>query len=83
MQNTKATRKSHNIVRIDVQHHALDLMKRAVSRIASGSVDVRVEGGEVVLNGVVNSWHEKQYAQESIRSLTSGRVIRNSVQVSR
>lgn len=83
MQKPLASRSSRQTFRIDLQHQVLDLMERAVARISSGAIQVRLADDEVILDGHVNTWHEKQYAQESIRSLTSGRVIRNSLVVSR
>ena len=67
-------------LRIDTQHHVLELMQKAVSRIA-GSVQVQMADEHVFLTGHVDSWHQKQFAQEAIRPHAGDRVICNSVKV--
>ena len=69
------------ILRLDPQHHLLDLMKSALSRINGPGIDVRILGEELLLTGTVNSWHEKQHAQECIRELSRGRPILNDIRV--
>ena len=55
-------------------------MSSAVSRINS---EIRVEfrDDQVVLRGVTESWHEKQLAQESLRSVSQSYVIHNEISV--
>ena len=67
-------------LRIDTQHHVLELIQKAVSRIA-GSVQVQLADEHIFLTGQVNSWHQKQFAQESIRPHAGQRIICNSLKV--
>ncbi|MEQ9409264.1 MAG: BON domain-containing protein [Fuerstiella sp.] len=70
-----------HVLRVDPQHHTLELMQAAVASISAGRVKVRLSDEQVFLTGDVASWHQKQHAQECIRNLSSGRVICNSLEV--
>ncbi|MEO2031449.1 MAG: hypothetical protein ABGZ35_05140 [Planctomycetaceae bacterium] len=67
-------------IRLDTHHTIQNLMSSAVSRINS---EIRVEfrDDQVVLRGVTESWHEKQLAQESLRSVSQSYVIHNEISV--
>ena len=67
-------------LRMDTQHQALELMQVAVSRIA-GSVQVQLADEYIFLTGHVESWHQKQFAQESVRRHAGERLICNSLKV--
>ena len=74
---------SGQFFRLDTDHHLQQLMQEAINRLQSGNVDVRLGDDSVVLNGTVSSWHDKQLAQESLRSISRSRVIQNHLQVVR
>jgi len=57
-----------------------ELMSTAVSRINS-NLQVEVVDQWVQVSGQANSWHEKQLAQESLRSVCSSYQIRNDIRV--
>ena len=67
-------------IRLDTDHTIQSLMSSAVSRINS---EIRVEFREqkVHLTGSTESWHEKQLAQESLRSVSQSYVIHNEISV--
>lgn len=74
--------KMSEIRRIDTEHHLLDLLQRTVDRIQQRSIGVAIDEREIVLSGRVENWHQKQQAQESVRSLhRSARSIRNDILV--
>lgn len=78
---TKATsNNSPQVLRVDPEHHTLQLMQVAVARI-SGRIRLDLTSDRVVLSGSVEFWHQKQSLQESIRGLSADRMICNSVQV--
>ncbi|MCA9057347.1 MAG: BON domain-containing protein [Planctomycetaceae bacterium] len=68
-------------LRIDPEHQLGELMQDSVSRMLMNCVDVMLQHDEVWLTGRVTSYHEKQLAQESVRSLAGKRRIRNLVAV--
>ena len=72
---------SHQMLRIDTQHHLLDLMQTAVDRIAGSDIRVQLVRESVLLSGDVDCWHQKQFAQESIRRYTGERMISNDIRV--
>ena len=57
------------------------MMQRTVGRLQQASVQVQLSRDSVLLTGSVNTWHEKQFAQEAIRALSSTRKIHNELQV--
>jgi osmotically-inducible protein OsmY len=63
-----------------MDHAVMELMTTAISRI-NGDLRVVVADRMVQLSGQVNSWHEKQLAQESLRSVCSSYRIRNDIRV--
>ena len=72
---------SHPMLRIDTQHHLLDLMQTAVDRIAGSDIRVQLVRESVLLSGDVDCWHQKQFAQESIRRYAGERMISNDIRV--
>lgn len=68
-------------VRLDTEHTVQELMSRAISQI-NGALRVELSEQQVRLTGATESWHEKQMAQETLRSMSSRYVIRNDIQVS-
>lgn len=56
-------------------------MQAAIRRRHGRGVDLEFTDEMVLLRGSVNSWAEKQNAQECIRSLASSRMIQNDLQV--
>ena len=58
----------------------MELMANAVSRINS-NLQVDFIDHTVQVSGHANTWHEKQLAQESLRSVCSSYQIRNDIRV--
>lgn len=81
MQSSSTPRNSTGSVRVDTDHHLHEMMQRAVGRLQQASVQVQLSRDSVLLTGSVNSWHEKQFAQEAIRVLSRTRRIHNELQV--
>ena len=71
---------STTTVRLDPDHTAEQLMSAAAARI-SGSICVALCDSRVHLTGSTRSWHEKQQAQESVRSVSSVYTIQNDILV--
>lgn len=69
------------IFRVDTEHHLLDMMKQAVSRLNAHNLDIQLDDEAVLLHGTVDCWHDKQRVQESVRGLTGSRFIENNLQV--
>ena len=67
-------------IRVDIDHTIQELMKSAVSRI-SREIRVKFRERQVQLSGSVQSWYEKQMAQESLRSVSRSYAIRNDIRV--
>lgn len=67
-------------VRLDTEHTVQELMTRAISQI-NRALHVELREQQVRLTGAAESWHEKQMAQESLRSMSSSYVIHNEIQV--
>ena len=67
-------------IRINTDHTVQELMVQAAARISAG-ICVGVLDQQVQLTGIVSSWHEKQLAQESLRSVSSDYQIRNELNV--
>ena len=65
--------------------HALrDLVRSALRRDASNfgrNISFQLQGGEIVLDGVVGSYYQKQMAQESLRHIEGLGRITNRIQV--
>ncbi len=55
-------------------------MTNAVARI-SGAIQVELRDQHVRLTGCAQTWHEKQLAQETLRSIGRSYVIRNDINV--
>ena len=72
---------SHQTLRVDTQHRLLDLMQTAVDRIAGGDIRIQLARESVLLSGDVECWHQKQFAQESIRRYVGHRSISNDIRV--
>jgi len=67
--------------RIDTDHQLHAMMKQEIQRLHGRSIDIRLDKDCVLLSGTVNSWSDKQQAQESIRGLSGSHQIRNDVKV--
>ncbi len=69
--------------RIDAQHILNEAHKSFAGspHFAGRNIQVDVHNGEVVLNGVVRTYYQKQLAQESIRSISGVGDIRNNLEV--
>jgi len=78
---TSPPRSASPILRVDTEHHLLDMMKQAVSRLNAPHLDIQLDDEAVLLNGTVDCWHDKQRVQESVRGLTGARFIENNLQV--
>lgn len=72
---------SHQILRLDTDHHIAHLMQKVVDQVCSSPLHVRLTSHVVTLSGNVTTWHQKQLAQESIRRLAAGRQVRNNIRV--
>ena len=64
-----------------MEHHSLELMRSAISRFRSASVQIQMYEDTVLLTGVTDSYHSKQAVQESLRTLAGRRIIRNELEV--
>lgn len=74
---------SHHIA-IDHAHQLSELVKHAISTsimIANQNVQYEIEQEEVVLTGIVNSYYEKQVAQESVSRVKGVRQVHNRLTV--
>lgn len=78
---TSSTAHPNPYLRIDTEHHLLDMMRQAVSRLNARDVDIQFDDDAVLLCGTVDCWHDKQRIQESVRGLTGSRFIENNLQV--
>lgn len=67
--------------RVDAQHCLLEMMQDAVSHLSRSQVDIRLDENTVCLTGQVDSWTDKQLAQESIRGLSGSLTIHNELRV--
>jgi hypothetical protein len=67
-------------IRLDTDHTVQELMASAVVRI-SAAIRVELCEQQVRLTGSVASWHEKQLAQETLRSISQSYVISNEITV--
>jgi len=65
---------------LDIDHTVEQLMTAAVARISS-RVRVHVDADRVLVSGTVNSWHEKQLVQESLRAVSPSYRISNEISV--
>ena len=68
------------VIRLDTDHTVPDLMAVDVSGI-NRDIRMRIRQQRVHLTGSVCTWHEKQLAQESLRSVSRSFVIQNDISV--
>lgn len=66
-------------VRIDRAQHCINLAQDRLQRMLLPQVEVLLKDDEFHLTGLVSTWHEKQLAQESVRSVDRSRRIRNQL----
>lgn len=69
---------------IDQPHELSDLVHAAIQRqlAATGRrIKADIYDGDVVLTGVVNTWYQKQVAQESILAIEQVGVVDNRITV--
>ncbi|MFH1302727.1 MAG: BON domain-containing protein [Planctomycetota bacterium] len=67
-------------IAIDHAHQLNELVKHAISTsimIASQNVQYEIEQEQVFLTGIVNSYYEKQVAQESVSRVKGVRQVHN------
>ena len=81
MSNSSSPQRSSTFFRIDPEHQLLEMMQATVRRICAAEIQIRLHNDSVLLLGSVNSWYDKQYAQESLRELSGSRMIHNDLQV--
>ena len=81
MQSDTTSKKLARSIRIDADHCMHEMMQRAVERIPHASVKVHMSRDTVLLTGSVNTWQDKQLAQEAIRGISRTRTIHNELQV--
>jgi hypothetical protein len=67
--------------RIDARHHLQQMLEENALALLGRSVAVTVAEDAVVLAGQVNTWHEKQIVQESLRVMVGSRRIMNQLSV--
>ena len=67
-------------IRLDTEHAVQELMKSAVARICR-AVRVEICEQHIYLTGAAASWHEKQLAQEALRSISGSYRICNKIAV--
>ena len=66
-------------IRIDNGETEVELAQARIDRLLMRSVRVNVRDDDLVLTGSVNTWHEKQLAQELVREVQPGLRIRNQL----
>jgi len=66
-------------IRIDDGETEVELAQARIDRLLMRSVRVNVRDDDLVLTGSVNTWHEKQLAQELVREVHPGLRIRNQL----
>ncbi len=79
--NSAASTVSNQYLRIDPEHHVLEMMRQALQRMPSRRLDVQLLKDRVLLTGTVTTRHDKQNIQEKIRGLSGSREIHNELQV--
>ncbi len=65
-------------------HELRDLIRSALRRDASNfgrNISFQLQGTEIVLDGVVSSYYQKQMAQESLRHIEGLHQITNHIRV--
>lgn len=68
----------------DAGHSLRDLVQSTLSRspyFAGRNLRIELHDNDIVLKGVVNTYYQKQLAQESIRNIDGIRRIRNDIEV--
>ena len=73
--------KSDRYFRVDPHHETLELMQKAVAHLQLSDFQLQLREHTIHLSGSVQSWSEKQSAQECIRSLAGSRRIENDLDV--
>jgi|GEM_PF-618226 len=71
-------------ITIDHAHQLSELVKHAISNsilIANQNVQYKIEQEQVVLTGIVNSYYDKQLAQESVSRVEGVRQVHNRLVV--
>lgn len=66
--------------RVDTEHHLVEMMASALKHM-NRAIHVELREEAVLLQGSVDSWAEKQEAQEAIRQMTGSRMIHNCLDV--
>lgn len=81
MSSSSSSQAGSTYFRIDSEHQLLEMMQATVARICAAKIQVAMHDDSVLLSGSVNSWYDKQQAQESLRRLTGARTILNELAV--
>ena len=81
MPTQSSTSSGSSYQRIDTEHHLMEMMQTAVSRIHSGNIQIRLQEEAIMMTGSVDCWYEKQHPQEILRELSGGRRIHNELHV--
>jgi len=81
MQPDSSSKMFARSIRIDTDHCMHEMMQRAVERLPNTSVKVQMSRHAVLLTGTVNTWQDKQDAQEAVRAINRTRKIHNELQV--
>ncbi len=72
------------LITIDHAHQLSELVKHAISNttmLANQKIQYKIEQEQVVLTGSVNSYYEKQVAQESVSRVNGVRQVDNQLTV--
>ncbi len=67
--------------RVDPEHYLIQMMRRAMKPLRCRGLNIQLSGDVVSLTGNVDSWSDKQIAQESIREVSGARIIQNNLAV--
>lgn len=71
-------------IAFDHAHQLNELVKHAISTsslVANQNVQYKIEQEQVFLSGIVNSYYEKQLAQESVSRVDGVRQVHNRLRV--
>lgn len=71
-------------ITIDYAHQLSELVKHAISNsimIANQNIQYKIEREQVILTGIVNSYYEKQVAQESVSRVDGVGQVQNQLTV--
>jgi len=61
--------------------HRLHAAIQSSAYLRGRKLDVKADGGQVILRGSVRSFYQKQMAQEAVRNLDGVQVVENELEV--